>query len=185
MTVGKRQFCVHFFTHLKRIFLCNDALIVQTGEARRWIIKLLVNAVAVSRWLPTTAAEVYVRAVCGVCGGQSGSRFSPSTSASLVSHHSTNFSIIIITRGTTGLLVAAVRSGPNWTPPPTMPIKKVERMWNELIIPYFKANPSISRDELTRSTKFLVEVPRIQVGIRTERLQNTNTNYCRLDQHVR
>jgi hypothetical protein len=27
---------------------------------------------AVSRWLPTTAARVLVRAACGVCGGQSG-----------------------------------------------------------------------------------------------------------------
>jgi hypothetical protein len=27
---------------------------------------------AVSRWLPTAAARVRVRAACGVCGGQSG-----------------------------------------------------------------------------------------------------------------
>jgi hypothetical protein len=27
---------------------------------------------AVSRWLPTTAAQVRVRAACGVCGGQNG-----------------------------------------------------------------------------------------------------------------
>jgi hypothetical protein len=46
-------------------------------------------------------------------------RFSPSTSVSLANHHSTNFSIIIITRvGTVGLLVATVVSGPNWNPPP-------------------------------------------------------------------
>jgi hypothetical protein len=30
-------------------------------------------AQAVSRWLPTAAARVRVRAACGVCGGQSGS----------------------------------------------------------------------------------------------------------------
>jgi hypothetical protein len=29
-------------------------------------------ALAVSRWLPTAAARVRVRAACGVCGGQSG-----------------------------------------------------------------------------------------------------------------
>jgi hypothetical protein len=29
-------------------------------------------AQAVSRWLPTAAARVRVQAVCGVCGGQSG-----------------------------------------------------------------------------------------------------------------
>jgi hypothetical protein len=40
--------------------------------------------------------------------------------------HSTNFSIIIITRGWHNRpFVAAVPSGPNWTPPPTIPIKKI------------------------------------------------------------
>jgi hypothetical protein len=29
-------------------------------------------AQAVSRWLPTAADRVHVRAACGVCGGQSG-----------------------------------------------------------------------------------------------------------------
>jgi ribosomal protein S14 len=29
-------------------------------------------AQAVSRWLPTAAARVRIRAACGVCGGQSG-----------------------------------------------------------------------------------------------------------------
>jgi hypothetical protein len=44
-------------------------------------------------------------------------RFSPRTSVS-PTNHSTNFSIIIITRGWhIGLLVAAVPSGPNCTPP--------------------------------------------------------------------
>jgi hypothetical protein len=51
-------------------------------------------------------------------------RFSPSTSAS-PANHSTNFSIIIITRGWHNRpLVAAVLSGPNWTSPPTIQIKK-------------------------------------------------------------
>jgi hypothetical protein len=33
-------------------------------------------AQAVSRWLPTAAARVRVRAACGFCGGQSGTRAS-------------------------------------------------------------------------------------------------------------
>jgi hypothetical protein len=42
-----------------------------------------------------------------------------------LANHSTSFSIIIITRGWYNRpLVAAVPSGPNWTPPPTIPIKK-------------------------------------------------------------
>jgi hypothetical protein len=45
-------------------------------------------------------------------------RFSPSTSVSPANHHSTNFSIPIMTRtGIMGLLVAAVPGGLNWTPP--------------------------------------------------------------------
>jgi hypothetical protein len=41
-------------------------------------------------------------------------------------NHSTNFSIIIITRGgTIDILVAAAPSGPNWTPNLTIPIKEV------------------------------------------------------------
>jgi hypothetical protein len=40
----------------------------------RLFLKLLLGravAQAVSRWLPTAAARVRVRAACGVCGGQS------------------------------------------------------------------------------------------------------------------
>jgi hypothetical protein len=36
------------------------------------LIFTFVIAQAVSRWLPTVAARVRVRAACGVCGGQSG-----------------------------------------------------------------------------------------------------------------
>jgi hypothetical protein len=80
----------------------------------------------VSRWLPTAAARVRVRAACGICGGQSGTeagflrvlRFPlpiiPSISASSESPGADKI----------GLLVAAVPSGPNWTPPPNIPIKK-------------------------------------------------------------
>jgi hypothetical protein len=73
--LGLLYFLLHYFT--------------QVGHA---------VAQAVSHWLPTVAAQVRVRAT-GVCGGQNGmGRFSPSTSVSLA-NHSTNFSIIIITRG--------------------------------------------------------------------------------------
>jgi hypothetical protein len=54
---------------------------------------------------------------------------SPSTSVS-PANHSTNFSII--TRGWHNRpLVAAVPSGPNWTPPPTIPSKKAENINND------------------------------------------------------
>jgi hypothetical protein len=59
-------------------------------------------AQAVSRWLPTVAARVRVRAEhIGFVVGKAalGGRFSPSTSVFPANHHSPNFSIIIITRG--------------------------------------------------------------------------------------
>jgi hypothetical protein len=52
-------------------------------------------------------------------------KFSPSTSVSPANYLSTNFSIIIFTRGLYNRpLVAAVPSGTNWAPPPTISIKK-------------------------------------------------------------
>jgi hypothetical protein len=58
-------------------------------------------AQAGSRWLPTTAARVHVRA--GMWGlwwtERHWGRISPSTSVSPANRHSINFSIIIITRG--------------------------------------------------------------------------------------
>jgi hypothetical protein len=52
-----------------------------------------------------------------------GGRFSPSTSDSPANHHPTNFSIIILTRSWHNRLIGGlVPSGPNWTPPPTIPI---------------------------------------------------------------
>jgi hypothetical protein len=86
-----------------------------------------VAAQAVSRWLPTAAARVRVRTACEISGEQScfGQVFSEYFGFRC--QFSTNFSIIIITRGagTIGLLVAAVPSVPNWTPPPTIQIKKL------------------------------------------------------------
>jgi hypothetical protein len=83
-------------------------------------------AQAVSCWLPTVAAQVHVRAACGVCGGQSG--------IGTGFHRVQQFPLPIIppispsswspVAGTIGLLVAAVPSGPNWTPSPTIPIKE-------------------------------------------------------------
>jgi hypothetical protein len=83
-------------------------------------------AQAVSRWVPTAAARVCVRAACGICGGQSGIgagflrvlRF-PLPIIPPISPSSQSSGAVTI-----GLLVAAVPSRPNWTPPPNIPIKK-------------------------------------------------------------
>jgi hypothetical protein len=84
-----------------------------------------VTYVLVSRWLPTAAAGAHVRAVCGVYGGQSG------TGAGFLRILLFPLPIIIPPifpysqspeAGTICLLVAAVPSGPNWTPPSTIPI---------------------------------------------------------------
>jgi hypothetical protein len=53
-------------------------------------------AQAISRWLPTTATRVRVRAACLVCGRQTGTGTGTSVSPA---NHSTKFSILIITRG--------------------------------------------------------------------------------------
>jgi hypothetical protein len=84
-------------------------------------------AQAVSRWLPLRqpgfASVQHVGFVVYKAG-----RFSLSISVS-PSNHSTDFSIIIITRGSHNRpLVAAVPSGP-WIPPPTIQIKKKRRQW--------------------------------------------------------
>jgi hypothetical protein len=68
------------------------------SECKYLGIKGRAVAQAVSRWFPTAAVRVRVRAACGVCGRQSGigAGFSPSTS-DFPANNSTNFSIIIIT----------------------------------------------------------------------------------------
>jgi hypothetical protein len=75
-------------------------------------------AQTVSRWLPTAAARIRVRSIYGVCGGQRG------IGASFL--RVLRLPIAIIPpispsyspgADTIGLLVAAVPSGPNWTPP--------------------------------------------------------------------
>jgi hypothetical protein len=60
---------------------------------------------------------------CGEIGGMKIGRCSQSTSV-YPANHSTNFSIIITRGWHNRSLVAAVLSGLNWTPPPTIPIKK-------------------------------------------------------------
>jgi hypothetical protein len=88
-------------------------------------------AQAVSRWLPTAAARVRVRA--GMWGlwwtKRHWGRFSPSTSVSPASHHSTNFSIIIITLGGHNRPIGG-RSA-EWTQfglhPPLYQLKKLHR----------------------------------------------------------
>jgi hypothetical protein len=67
-------------------------------------------------------------------------RFSPSISVS-PANHSTNFSIIIFTRGWHNRpLVAAVPSGPNWTLPPTIPARSDTSTKHFQIISYYKTS---------------------------------------------
>jgi hypothetical protein len=83
------------FERLMAIQLAKHFLVIGT---RSFVIVVgRAVAQAVSRWLPNAAAQVRVRAACGVCGGQSSTE--AGTSVSPANHHSTNFSIIIITRG--------------------------------------------------------------------------------------
>jgi hypothetical protein len=83
--------CIHLaiYTHCK--FDVEEIVSFQWGRA---------VAQAVSCWLPTAAARVRVWAgMWGLCWTKRHwGRFSPSTSVS-PANHSTNFSIIIITRG--------------------------------------------------------------------------------------
>jgi hypothetical protein len=81
-----------------------------------------------------------------------------------VSDHSTNFSIIIITRGWQNRpLVAAVPSGPNWTHPPPYNLKKYA-----IILRYFEYHlffydlkcPSI--ENVSVAVKFCA-VPRVEL----------------------
>jgi hypothetical protein len=87
----------------------------------------VIVAQAVSRWLPTAAARIRIRSACGVCGGQSGTGagFLRNTSVSPASHHSTKFSVIIITWSWYSRPISG-RSA-EWTqlsPSPTIQIKK-------------------------------------------------------------
>jgi hypothetical protein len=118
----------------------------------------LAVPLVVRRWLPT-AARVRVRAACGFCSGQSGSgagflrilRF-PLSIIPPISPLSWSRGA-----GTIGLLVAAVPSGPNWTPHPTIPIKKLincdrvrtevnnEETWLRIAVSRWKFEPTTSR----------------------------------------
>jgi hypothetical protein len=87
-----------------------------------------------TRAVAVGSQRVRLWAACGVCGGQSGTgsgflrvlRFP-------MPDHSTNFSIIIITRGWhIRPLVAAVSSGP-WFHPPLYKFKEILTAWASLI----------------------------------------------------
>jgi hypothetical protein len=80
-------------------------------------------AQAVSRWLPTAAVRVRSRvSSSGIYGGQSGAGASfllcQSSFYQILHHHNHPG------QSTIGQSVAAVPSGPSWTPPPTKRIKK-------------------------------------------------------------
>jgi hypothetical protein len=127
-------YCIHNFKLWWNIYARHAFVNTWSSLIPLWFLSglgLIISegrtvAQAVSRWLLTAAARVRVRATCGVCGGQSGIgagflwvlRFPlsiiPPISPSSYSPGA----------GTIGQLVAAVPSGPNWTPPPPMPIKK-------------------------------------------------------------
>jgi hypothetical protein len=75
-------------------------------------------------WLVAGFARVRVRAACGVCGGQCGigAGFLRVLLFPLPIIPPISPSSLSPGDGTIGLLVAAVPSEPNWTPPPTIPI---------------------------------------------------------------
>jgi hypothetical protein len=82
-------------------------------------------AQAVSRWLPTTAVRFASGHHVGFVVDKAAhwGRFSPSTSVS-PANHSTNFFLIIITRGWNNRSIGGRRqSGPSWTPPQLYKLK--------------------------------------------------------------
>jgi hypothetical protein len=83
-------------------------------------------AQAVSLWLPTAAARVCVQAACGGLWWTKWhcSRFSPSTSVS-PANHSTNLSIIIITRGWHNRPISSRSAEWTQTPPSTMVLTEI------------------------------------------------------------
>jgi hypothetical protein len=96
-------------------------IIIKIYSVQNNQVKGRAIAQAVRYWLPTAAARVRVRAACGVCSGQSG------TGAGFLRVLRFPLPIIIPPispsskspgAGTIGLLVTAVPSGSNWTPPP-------------------------------------------------------------------
>jgi hypothetical protein len=114
--IGEKNLIVVLYSVINNVLLSNDQFSSHSQGGR-------AVAPAVNRWLPTLATRVTSgQSMWGLwCTKRHWDRFSPSTSVSPANHHSTNFSNIIINRG---WLVAVVPSGPNWTPPPTIPIKK-------------------------------------------------------------
>jgi hypothetical protein len=116
----------------------NDSIAKYTRDKTKYTARPCRNS-AVRRWLPTAAARVRLRAACGVCGGQSGTgagflrvlRFSPA-------NHSTDFSIIIITRGWYNRPLSG--RSVEWTliPPPTMLIKKKIKSYSNIALWWHK-----------------------------------------------
>jgi hypothetical protein len=83
---------IRYYIMVSLLLHYNGNLVLYKGRA---------VAQAVSRWLPTVAAQVHVWAehVGFVVEKWHWARFSLSSSVSPANHHSTNFSTIIITQG--------------------------------------------------------------------------------------
>jgi hypothetical protein len=106
---------------------------VEMGSSNMMYIPKLINIGSCFRKL-TGVGYADSQAVRGLASGQSmwglwwtkrhWGRISPSTSVSPSNHHSTNLSIIIISRGWHNRPIGGSSpSEPNWTPPPTISIK--------------------------------------------------------------
>jgi hypothetical protein len=117
-------------------------------------------AQAVSRWLPPAAARVRVRAACGFCDGQSG------TGAGFLrvlrlfpANHSTNFSIIIITRGWRNRPIGGRSS--EWTQldstPPLYQLKKISRNTNSVHFNHFLDGLLIVRTDCVKNLEVMLD----------------------------
>jgi hypothetical protein len=110
------------------IYLLDDE-VIRSKRRRSNIYKGRAVAQAFSRWLPTAAARVRVRAACGVCGGQSGIGAGFLRVLRFSLPNIPPISILIITRGWHNRPIGG--GSAEWTQldstPPPPPIYKLKR----------------------------------------------------------